>query len=168
MSDAVTVWIPLVSGGAVNAQELKLPPASALQFVETGLPSKPRAMSWFGSKPVPLTALLLPTLPAPELRRTVGLLPVFVAWPEDVTLAGGAGFRVAAKVAAEYVVEAEFALLSDAVTVWFPPVSGGGVNAQELKLPPASALQFVETGLPLTRKVMVLFGAKPLPLTATL
>src|SRR5437764_14990723 len=123
-------------------------------------------MSWFGSKPLPLTATLLPTLPAPELRRTIGLLPVFVAWPEDVGFAGGAGLRVAAKVEAEYVVEAELALLSDAVTVWVPPISGGGVNAQPLKLPLPLAVQ-VETALPSTAKVTVLFGAKPLPLTAT-
>jgi hypothetical protein len=74
--------------------------------------------------------------------------------------------RYAAKVAAEYIAEAEFALVSDAVTVWVPLVSGGGVNTQERKVPPPSALQFLETGLPSTRKVMVLFGAKPRPLTA--
>jgi hypothetical protein len=91
---------------------------------------------------------------------------VFVAWPEDVRTAGGAGLRYPAKVAAEYIAEAEFTLVSDAVTVWVPTVSGGGVNAQELKLPPASALQDVETGVPSTRKVMVLFGAKPRPRTA--
>jgi hypothetical protein len=91
---------------------------------------------------------------------------VFVAWPEDVRSAGGAGLRVAAKVAAEYVVEAAFAWLSDAVTVWVPPVSGGGVNAQPLKLPLALAVQAAETGLPSTARVTVLFGAKPLPLTA--
>jgi hypothetical protein len=45
------------------------------------------------------------------------LLPVFVAWPEEVRLAGGAGLRYAAKVAAEYIAEAEFARVSDAVTV---------------------------------------------------
>jgi hypothetical protein len=90
---------------------------------------------------------------------------VFVAWPEEVRVAGGAGFRVAAKVEAEYIAEAEFATWSDAVTVWVPPVSGGGVNAQSLKLPPALAVQ-VETGLPSTAKVTVLFGAKPPPLTA--
>ena len=74
--------------------------------------------------------------------------------------------RYAAKAAAEYIAAAEFARVSDAVTVWVPLVSGGGVNAQELKLPRASALQDLETGLPSTRKVMVLFGAKPRPLTA--
>src|SRR5438270_13151817 len=121
-------------------------------------------MSWFGSKPLPLTAVLLPTLPAPELRRTVGLVPVFVACPEDVRVAGGAGFRVAAKVAAEYVAEAEFALPSDAVTVWVPPISGEGVNAQSLTPPLALAVQ-VETGLPSTATGMVLFGAKPRPPT---
>jgi hypothetical protein len=73
--------------------------------------------------------------------------------------------RCAAKVAAEYIAEAEFARVSDAVTVWVPLVSGGGVNAQELKLPLPSALQDAETGLPSTRKVMVLFGAKPRPRT---
>ena len=55
---------------------------------------------------------------------------------------------------------------SDAVTVWVPPVWVGTVYAQELKLPVASAVQDVETGVPSTRKVMVLCGAKPLPLTA--
>jgi hypothetical protein len=72
----------------------------------------------------------------------------------------------AAKVEALYIAAAKFAMRSDAVTVWVPLDSGGGVNAQELKLPLALALQSVETGLPSTCKVMVLFDAKPLPLTA--
>jgi hypothetical protein len=104
-----------------------------------------------------------PTLPSPGLTLTVGL-PVFVGWREVVRLYGGAGFAYPAKVAAEYVAEAECTLLSDAVTVRVPLVIGGGVNAQPLKLPLASVLQ-VETGLPSTRKVMVLFGAKPWPRT---
>ena len=56
---------------------------------------------------------------------------------------------------------------SDAVTVWVPPVWVGTVYAQELKLPVASAVQDVSP-LPSMAKAMVLFGAKPLPLTATL
>jgi hypothetical protein len=92
-------------------------------------------------------------------------LPVFAAWPEEVRVAGGAGLRVAANVEAEYVAEAEFAMPSDAVTVWVPPVSGGGENAQ--LTPPLAVEVQVETGLPSTVKVMVLFGAKPPPLTAT-
>jgi hypothetical protein len=40
------------------------------------------------------------------------------------------------------------------------------VNAQPLKLPLALAVQAAETGLPSTARVTVLFGAKPLPLTA--
>src|SRR5205085_2744226 len=118
--------------GTVNAQLLKLPTALALQSMETWWSPTVAVMRLSGAKPLPLTAVPLPTGPAPELRRTVGLVPVFVACPEDVRVAGGAGFRVAAKVAAEYIVEAEFAMWSDAVTVWVPPVSGGGVNAQEL------------------------------------
>ena len=74
--------------------------------------------------------------------------------------------RFPAKAAAVYIAAAEFAMPSDAVTVWVPPVSGGTVNAQELKLPVASALQDWPL-LPSTAKVMVLSGAKPLPLTAT-
>jgi hypothetical protein len=66
-----------------------------------------------------------------------------------------------------YIAEAEFAMPSEAVTVWVPPVSGGTAYAQALKLPVASALQDVPP-LPSTATVMVLFGAKPLPLTATL
>src|SRR5918911_2301369 len=120
-------------------------------------------MSWRGSKPLPLTAILLPTLPAPELRRTVGLLPVFVAPPEEVRVAGGGGLMDAAKVEALYIAAAALAMWSDAVTVWVPPVSGGGVNAQLLKLPLALAVQFAETGLPSTARGVVLFGAKPLP-----
>jgi hypothetical protein len=133
------------------------------QDVATGLPSKSRVMFWSCSKPLPLTERVAPTLPSPGLTLTVGL-PVFVGWREVVRLYGGAGFAYPAKVAAEYVAEAECTLLSDAVTVRVPLVIGGGVNAQPLKLPLASVLQ-VETGLPSTRKVMVLFGAKPWPLT---
>src|SRR5438105_10213326 len=124
-------------------------------------------MSWFGSKPLPLSAVLLPTLPAPELRRIAGLLPVFVAWPDDVERAGGAGLVYRAKVEAVYIAAAELAMPSDAVRVWVPPVSAGRAYAQELTLPVASAVQDVPL-LPSTARVMVLFGAKPLPLTATL
>jgi hypothetical protein len=54
---------------------------------------------------------------------------------------------------------------SDAVRVWVPPVSGGTVYVQALKLPVASAVQYAPL-LPSTARVMVLCGAKPLPLTA--
>jgi hypothetical protein len=84
-----------------------------------------------------------------------------------VKRAGGAGFVYPAKAEAVYIAAAEFAMPSDAVTVWVPPVSGGTAYAQALKLPVASAWQYVPP-LPSTAKVMVLFGAKPLPLTATL
>jgi hypothetical protein len=69
----------------------------ALQDGATLLPSKARVMGAYATKPLPLTAILLPTLPALELRLMDGLLPVFVAWPEDVRLAGGAGFVDPAK-----------------------------------------------------------------------
>jgi hypothetical protein len=65
-----------------------------------------------------------------------------------------------------YIAEAEFAMPSDAVTVWVPPVSGEAVYAQALKLPVASAVQDVPL-LPSAATVMVLYGAKPPPLTAT-
>jgi hypothetical protein len=74
--------------------------ALALQSVAALLPSKASVMVAYATKPLPLTAILLPTLPVLELRLMDGLLPVFVAWPEDVRLAGGAGFVAPAKVEA--------------------------------------------------------------------
>jgi hypothetical protein len=73
-SDAVTVWVPPVSGGTVNAQLLKLPVASALQSVETGLPSTLKVMVPCGTKPRPLTAMLLPPAPALAVRLMAGLI----------------------------------------------------------------------------------------------
>src|ERR671935_125798 len=134
------MWAPGPASGTVNAQLLKLPTPLALQFVETWWLPKVRVMRLFGVKPLPLTAAPLPTGPLLGVR----LMPGLRTKPA----------------------EAEFALASDAVTVWVPLVAGGGVNTQELKLPLPSALQDVETGLPSTRKVMVLFGAKPRPRTA--
>jgi hypothetical protein len=55
---------------------------------------------------------------------------------------------------------------SDAVRVWVPPVWAGTVYAQELKLPVASAVQAWPL-LPSTARVIVLFSAKPRPLTTT-
>jgi hypothetical protein len=60
---------------------------------------------------------------------------------------------------------AEFALPSDAVTVCKPVAAAGTVNEQELKLPFSSATQDVATLRPSKRTAMVLYGAKPLPLT---
>jgi hypothetical protein len=83
------------------------------------------------------------------------------------------GFRLKAGVTvytaeAEWknVTEAEFVLVSDAVTMWAPACTSGTVNAQKLKLPTALAVQDMETVLPSTLTVMGAFGAKPLPLTA--
>jgi hypothetical protein len=73
-SDAVTVWVPPVSAGTVNAQLLKLPLASALQSVETGLPSTRKVMVACGTKPRPLTAMLLPPAPALGVRLMAGLI----------------------------------------------------------------------------------------------
>src|ERR671935_287403 len=134
------MWAPGPASGTVNAQLLKLPTPLALQFVETWWLPKVRVMRLFGVKPLPLTAAPLPTGPLLGVR----LMPGLRTKPA----------------------EAEFELSSEAVTVWVPVACGGGVNAQELKLPRASALQSLETGLPSTRKVMVLFGVKPRPLTA--
>jgi hypothetical protein len=41
--------------------------------VATLLPSKVKVMGAYGAKPLPLTAMLLPTLPALELRLMDGL-----------------------------------------------------------------------------------------------
>jgi hypothetical protein len=65
------------------------------------------------------------------------------------------------------VARAEFPLLSDAVTVCDPAATVGTVNVQELKLPVPSATQSVATLRPSKLTAMVLFGAKPLPLTAS-
>ena len=59
-------------------------------------------------------------------------------------------------------------MLSDAATLWIPAGAAGTVNAQALKLPVTSAVQDVATLLPSKVKVMGLYAAKPLPLTATL
>ena len=73
LSVAVTVWVPAVAAGTVNAQGLKLPLASVVQDVATLLPSKVRVMVPFALKPLPLTAALLPTTPALEVRLMAGL-----------------------------------------------------------------------------------------------
>src|SRR5919204_4147511 len=73
LSDAVTVWIPAVLAGTVNAQGLKLPSASVVQSVETLLPSKVTVTVAFALKPLPLIAALLPTAPARAVRPMVGL-----------------------------------------------------------------------------------------------
>ena len=59
-------------------------------------------------------------------------------------------------------------LLPEAVTVWGPAAAAGTANAQALKLPVASVVQDVPTLLPSKVKSIVSYGAKPLPLTATL
>jgi hypothetical protein len=116
--DAVTVWGPAVAAGTVNAQGLKLPVASAVQSVATLLRSKVKAMVLNGAKPLPLTAALLPATPALGVRLMAGLTV--------------------------YIAAAEFALVSDAVTVWGPPGAAGTVNAQLLlagRLPLSSVVQ---------------------------
>ena len=72
-SDAITVWIPVVLAGTVNAQGLKLPVASVVQDVATLLPSKVTVMVAFALKPLPLIAALLPTAPARAIRLMAGL-----------------------------------------------------------------------------------------------
>jgi hypothetical protein len=57
----------------VNAQDLKVPIASAAQDVETLLPSKVTVMGPRGAKPRPLTAALLPTVPPVKFRLMAGL-----------------------------------------------------------------------------------------------
>jgi hypothetical protein len=57
----------------VNAQELKLPLALVLQDVPTLLPSKVTVMVACGTKPLPLTAALLPTRPSLGVRLMPGL-----------------------------------------------------------------------------------------------
>jgi hypothetical protein len=85
-SDAVTVWIPALVAGTVNAQKLTLPLASAVQDVATLLPSKVTAMVLNGAKPLPLTAAVLPPGPALGIRLMAeltvkGALPEYV--PSD-------------------------------------------------------------------------------------
>jgi hypothetical protein len=58
----------------VNAQELKLPVASAVQDVATLLPSTLKVMVPWGTKPRPLTVMLLPPGPAPGVRLMDGLI----------------------------------------------------------------------------------------------
>jgi hypothetical protein len=132
LSVAVTVWIPAVTAGTVNVQLRKLPLASAVQDVETLLPSKVKAIVVFAWKPLPLTAALLPAAPALAVRPMAGLT-VKVVMPEYVP--------------------------SDAVTGWIPAGAAGTVNPQELKLPLASAVQIVATLLPSKLTVMGAFGA---------
>jgi hypothetical protein len=134
----------------VNAQELKLPVASATQDVATLLPSNVTAMVLFGAKPLPLTPAVPPTAPALGLRLMAGVT-VYVATAEFGKVA-----------------QAAFRLLPDAVTVWVPADAGGTANAQELKRPFASVVQNAGTLAPSTVTAMVSFGAKPLPLTVAL
>ena len=67
------------------------------------------------------------------------------------------------------IAEAEFVLLSVAITVWGPAVTAETVNRQSLKLPVASAVQVGVLGgvVPSKVKVMGLPATKPVPLTAT-
>src|SRR5919109_720310 len=83
LSDAVTVWIPAVLAGTVNAQWRKLPLASVVQSVETLLPSKLTVMGSNDAKPLPLTAAPLPTAP-PLAVRPRAALTVKMAVPEFV------------------------------------------------------------------------------------
>jgi hypothetical protein len=90
-SDTVTVPGPAGAAGTLNVQALKAPLPLAVQDVGTLLPLKLMVMGANGAKPLPLTAAVLPTMPALESRLMTGLTV--------------------------YVAEAEFALVSVAVTV---------------------------------------------------
>src|SRR5437763_1334564 len=134
--------MPAVAAGTVNAQAFfvgRLPLSSAVQVLSL-VPSNMTVILLPGLKLLPLRVTALPTAPALGVRLMTG---------------------VAAKLA-----EAEFALVSDAVTVWGPAGAAGTVNGQALKLPLALVLQDVATLLPSKVTVMVAFALKPLPLTA--
>jgi hypothetical protein len=143
--DAVTVWGPAVTAGTVKAQALKLPVASVVQSVTTLWPSKVKAIVLYGAKPLPLTATLLPTGPALEVRL-MAALTVKVALSESVPF--------------------------DAVTVWGPAGAAGTVNVQLLvvaRLPLSSAVQVpdVLSGVPSNVTVRLLLASKLLPLSVT-
>jgi hypothetical protein len=72
--------------------------------VATLLPSTVTVMGTYAEKPLPLTAAPLPAGPVLGIRLMAGLTV--------------------------YIAEAEFAFLSDAVTVWVPAVAAGTVNTQ--------------------------------------
>jgi hypothetical protein len=144
-SDAVTVWVPAVATGLVNAQELKLPVTSVVQGVATLLPSKDKVMGLYAAKPLPLTTSLLPSGPALAVRLMAGST-VKVALPEYVP--------------------------SDAVTVWGPASTTGTVNAQLLlagRLPLSCVVQVpdVLSGVPSKVTVTLLSALKLLPLSVT-
>jgi hypothetical protein len=173
-SDATTVWSPAVIAGAVNAQELKRPLALVMQVVGslTLTPSKVKVMRLRGAKPAPPTGSVLPTTPEVGSRpmpgrckspaNGLGAVPEFVELTE-------AGFVSLAASAFVKIAEAAFAVLSDAATrAWVPAGTAGSVNAQELKLPVASAVQDLPTLRPSKVKVMVPWGTKPWPLTVSL
>src|SRR5947209_3649532 len=101
---AVTMWAPGSASGTVNAQLLRLPTALAWQSVETWWLPKVTVRRLFGVKPLPLTAAPLPTGPLLGVRVMPGLR---TKRPE-----------------------AEFAVSSDAVTVWVPGPAAGTVNVQ--------------------------------------
>jgi hypothetical protein len=154
----------VIAGGTVKAQS-KRPIASVTQVLGslTLVPSKVRVMGLCGAKPAPPTGSLLPTTPESGFRpmpgRRKSLASGLVAVPEFVSLAAAAFVKVT---------EAEFVVLSDAVTAWGPAAATGTVNAQKLKLPVASAGHDVATLLPSKVTVMVPWGTKPRPLTAAL
>jgi hypothetical protein len=159
VSDAATAWDPLTAAGTVKKQ-LKRPIASVTQVLGslTLTRSKVKVMGLCGAKPAPPTSSLLPTEPEVGVRPMPGV-PGLVAVPEFVSLAAAAFVKIAA---------AAFTVLSDAVRAWGPAAATGTWNAQDLKLPVASAVQDVETLLPSKAKVMVPWGTKPRPLTAAL
>jgi hypothetical protein len=83
-SVAVTVWVPVLTAGTVSAQLLKLPLASAVQVrVLGGLQSRVTVMGAYGRKPVPLTAMLLPTATVAGVTPMDGAI-VKVVLPEYV------------------------------------------------------------------------------------
>jgi hypothetical protein len=145
LSAAATVWGTAAAdaAGTVNVQGLKLPVASVVQDVETLPPSKVTLILSLRAKPLPLTAALLPALPALEARLMAGVT-----------------------VKVEVVVPA--VVPSDAVTVWGPAGAAGTLNVQALTPPLALVVQDVATLLPLKFTVMGANDAKPLPLTVTL
>src|SRR5437763_9902678 len=72
-SDAVTVWGPSVASGTVYAQERTLPLASAMQDVETVLPSKLTVTRAYASKTLPLIAALRRAAPVLGIRLRAGV-----------------------------------------------------------------------------------------------
>jgi hypothetical protein len=87
----------------MNAQGLKLPAASVSQSVAISLSLEVNLMVLFGAKPLPIIAALLPTTPELGVRLTAG--------------------------STVYVPEAESPWGSVAVTVCFPTLAAGMMNA---------------------------------------